>query len=592
MNRQISLSRLPVIPLLFVLSILPALLLAWLLLRYNVDVPFWDQWTVTATILKTTRGQLSFADLIAQHNESRKFFPRLIFIALAYLTRYDVRYETLVSFGMAAVISFSLYRISQLTLRPSPVQGVGLLILTNLLVFSPVQYAAWLTGLSNVVYISIACITLSLWLACTTLQPLPKFAIAAGLATISTFSFANGILSWVLILPVLVLNAKQMHAIRQPLLGQLLVGWLVAALVNSLVYFYHYTRPASSPDLAQAVAAPGSAIVYFLAFLGSQFGWGTVISTLTLSVYLGLILLAGWLLLLYYLLKFRQDGVLWSRSLPWLMLGCYALLSAAIAAVGRSGFGVAQSLESRYTTFAIYLPISLLYLMAIVLGHLQQHKQIGLEVWNRSLTAVLSCFLVFHLLTTVYSVNQMFQTRQVRLQGKACVLLINVAPDDSCIKTLYFGGVQALQPLANGLNQRGWMHPPLLQTAQIQAIATPPPEGRSAGALVRVQQLSAEQFAIAGWAVQSDRNVPADAVLLTYDNDKGESLILKAFLVGETVSQVPDATHPLSGWFGTVSLRELPAIARTRLKAWAFNVSTGKAFPLNGQQDLLIQQQR
>jgi hypothetical protein len=136
------------------------------------------------------------------------------------------------------------------------------------------------------------------------------------------------------------------------------------------------------------------------------------------------------------------------------------------------------------------------------------------------------------------------------------------------------------------------MHPPLLQTAQIQAIATPPPEGRSAGALVRVQQLSAEQFAIAGWAVQSDRNVPADAVLLTYDNDKGESLILKAFLVGETVSQVPDATHPLSGWFGTVSLRELPAIARTRLKAWAFNVSTGKAFPLNGQQDLLIQQQR
>lgn len=134
--------------LLCLVVIVPAFVLAILVLNYSVNVPVWDQWWVTQTIIKAMTGEITFSDLLAQHNESRKFFPRLIDIALAYLTKYDVRAEMLVSVFMTCITSLNLTWLSYLTVSRR-LTVVCVSFLTNLLLFSPIQYEAWLNGLSK-----------------------------------------------------------------------------------------------------------------------------------------------------------------------------------------------------------------------------------------------------------------------------------------------------------------------------------------------------------------------------------------------------------------------------------------------------------
>ena len=83
----------------------------------------------------------------------------LIFIGLAYLTNWDVRYEMLVIFLLTCIISLNVYCLSRLTLRSNFITVLFLLAISNLLIFSPAQYENWLWGIQVVVYIPIACLT-------------------------------------------------------------------------------------------------------------------------------------------------------------------------------------------------------------------------------------------------------------------------------------------------------------------------------------------------------------------------------------------------------------------------------------------------
>ncbi len=281
--------------------VVPAFVLAILVLNYSVNVPVWDQWWVTQTIIKAMTGKITFSDLMAQHNESRKFFPRLIDIALAYLTAYDVRAEMLVSVFMTCVTSLNIMWLSYLTVSRRLTVVCALALVTNLLLFSPIQYEAWLNGLSNVVYISLACITTSLVVATSSVSPVIKLVACVLLATISTFSFANGILAWIVVFPVLyIYESRQKLALKLCLA----LGWVAAAVFNVSVYFYHYSKPSYHPSLLTAVAQPEQAIVYFLSFLGNPLAWGTALQAPHQAVIIGAVVFALYCLFCLYWLRY------------------------------------------------------------------------------------------------------------------------------------------------------------------------------------------------------------------------------------------------------------------------------------------------
>ena len=191
--------------LLVVLSLAPAGLLGLLIIKWGVDVPYWDQWQYVAFFDKLAKGTLTLADLFAQQNEYRQFFPNLIFVVLGWLTHWDVRYEMLGTFLLACLVSHNIFRLGRYTTGGARWRAWALFLPANLLVFSPVQYENWLFGVQRIYFVPVACITTSFVVAYSRRTAHAKVFICMLLATVSTLSAANGILCWIVVLPVLVL---------------------------------------------------------------------------------------------------------------------------------------------------------------------------------------------------------------------------------------------------------------------------------------------------------------------------------------------------------------------------------------------------
>lgn len=566
-----------------ILIILPASILGILILKYSVNTPYWDQFNTVSYINQYYRYfNIPLKDLIAQHNESRMVFPRLFFIGLAYLTRWDVRYEMLATFLLACGISLNLYLLNRLTVGGSLLKGLLILFISNLLIFSPVQYENWLWGFQTAIFISMFCMTSSILIAYLKFSTRIKFLICTCLAIISTFSFANGILNWIVVPPVLAVNTwKDLKKEKW-----LFMVWITVFIFNVSVYFYKYHQPADSPGIVYAISHPLSAVNYFFIFFGSGFAFLKLNTARDIGITLVIMLIA----VCIYLLRFRKNLILWHRAIGWLAIASYTIISASITTVGRVGFGVGQAMAPRYTTFSLYLPVSLLALTAIIIddavkqGYISKNKRL---VTGIALT-IATILLYFHTCSSMIAINEMNNWRLARLQGKACLLFINVSPEQKCLSEKVWPRGAEIKKLINPLNDLGFLNPPLLTSRRIQDIQGSEkvtPDNYGYGWFDDIKQEKDNTYNASGWARLPAREEPADAVVLTYEDGKNGDIV---FTISDTIIERPDVAkitekdgYLISGWSKSFSTRKLPK-GEVKIKAWAFDTNTGKAFKLNG----------
>jgi hypothetical protein len=110
-SRIVSVSRLRGCPRWLWLGTLPPAALIVVLLTQNAaNALYMDDWSlVGATLLRAGTGGLSLEHLVAQHNESRPFFPRILFLAIGTAAHGDARWLLLVtahlSFGTSSLDS-------------------------------------------------------------------------------------------------------------------------------------------------------------------------------------------------------------------------------------------------------------------------------------------------------------------------------------------------------------------------------------------------------------------------------------------------------------------------------------------------------
>jgi hypothetical protein len=556
----------------FILVLLPAFLMGMLVFKYGVNFPFSDQWQLASMFEKIYAGNLSFNDLFAQFHESRKFFPRLIFIGLAYLTNWDVRAEMWVIFLLTCLVSVNIYWLSCLTIKASLKNRLLIFAVANLLIFSPAQYENWLWGIQVVVYLPIACITAGLVLANSQLNEKSKLLIGLCLCIISTFSYANGMLSWLLVFPALIVGNcyKWREVFEQKLL---IFGGAIAFLTSIVIYFYDYQKPADHPSFTEALFRPLDTAHYFLSFLGAPLG----INNLTLSTSVGLIVLSLWLgLTVYFLPLIIRDFNLFKRLVGWQAIAAYALISGLVTSLGRVGFGISQSLAPRYTAFSIYLIVAVIYLLTIFVTEMKPKK----------VAKIISYFLVgivivLQLNIVNEAIQRMSDRRIILLQSKACLLTVNVIPDNNCLVTKQ--KLDNFQPTATILNELGFLKPGLLTTNKIGEIAKINNE-TNYGYFDTYELVEANTYLVRGWAILPERKEPADGVILTYENSQGEGIIFKLinqrFPRQEIAEHLQNAAYLNSGWQTEISAKELPS-GTIKLNAWSFDANTGKAYKLN-----------
>ncbi len=564
------------------LVILPVGFTALFIATYSVDVPYTDHWGTAELFVKLADGSLSFVHLFDQHNEFRQLFPHLLFLALGTITRWNVRYEMLVSFLLACLVSFNIYRISRVTITDTQ-KRLWLLAGANLLIFSPVQYENWLFGIQVIYLVPIACLTTCLSVAYSGLSPNAKLTIGVLLSIVSTFSSANGILCWMLVLPVLLVVCDW----RKRFVPFVIAGWTALCLLSLSFYMYGYRTPEWHPSLTEALDHPARALAYLAAFLGAPLAPGAGVRRLAAAIPIGAITSILFLGACAYLWARFGDRSLRKRMIVFIALGAYSLGTGLMVMPARLGFGIPQALESRYSTFSLYLVVSLIYLAAIVLEHARANGYLP----NRARRVRLASagigvlLLLVHALTAASGVLQARVYRSKALYFKACLLFVNVLRSPAPA-ILIESSHRDLTALANALNRLGYLRPSLIDGKNVEEIAKGSQETWSAGAFENLVMTPDGRFIAQGRAVLRGGREPAHAVLLTY---RDATQMPRVFAIAQ-MELIPEGligvlrqpVEKRNRWQHTFARADMPTSASTHIDAWAFDTESGKAFKLTG----------
>ena len=333
----------------WLLVLIPAALPYLYVRAFGVNVVFADAWDMVLVFHKFFSGRLTFADLYAQHNEHRMFFPKGAELLLGLLTRYNnvaEMYVVVSCFLITAVVLLVAFR-----------REIGLPLIffvpVALLIFSFRQYENMLFGFQISFAFTQTFGVLALYLLSSSRGNFGAYAFAAALgsATIASFSTAQGLLVWPAGLLGLLLGSGARPG-KKVLLGL----WGLVGVAEWVAYFVDYHTPRGHPPLLDALDHIGTAPGHFLTLLGSALFWqpehayegGLVIGCLALAMFLAT----------------YGRGVL--RQHPfWISLLFYSLLILATITLGRSGmFGVLQATASRYTTFSVLAVASIYALLA------------------------------------------------------------------------------------------------------------------------------------------------------------------------------------------------------------------------------------
>src|SRR5215207_5482926 len=320
----------------WLLVLIPAALPYLYVRAFGVNVVFADAWDMVLVFHKFFSGRLTFADLYAQHNEHRMFFPK----------------------GAELYVVVSCFLITAAVLLVAFRREIGLPLIffvpVALLIFSFRQYENMLWGFQISFAFTQTFGVLALYLLYSSSRDNFRayaFAAALGSATIASFSTAQGLLVWPAGLLGLLLGSVARPG------KKVLVGlWGIVGVAEWVVYFVDYHTPRGHPPLLDALGHIGTAAGYFLPLLGSALFWrpehayegGLVIGCLALAMFLAT----------------YGRGMLRQHSF-WISLLFYSLFILATITLGRSGmFGVLQAAISRYTTFSVLAVASLYALLA------------------------------------------------------------------------------------------------------------------------------------------------------------------------------------------------------------------------------------
>ncbi|MEB3882796.1 hypothetical protein [Lyngbya sp. CCY1209] len=364
----------------FGLYLIPAAGVFWFVTHLGVDVPVWaDQWALVNFFKAAAAGDIGafLGELWKPNNDHRMVFPKLIFLGLAFLSNWNIKFELYFSFFLACLSAISLYFISRKTHQNQSHLIFHLATLISIaLIFSWVQYRNWLWGFQLALFLINFCV-IATALVFTLRNPPTKsqITLAALLCGIASFSSAQGLMSWPALLPAIV-NLEQNF--RQKIKSVLI--WILLFLASGWLYSLNYSRYVLDSDFAPPIYTSLWERIWYSAHFFLNVAAAPLADFSAGAWILGAIFIAGYVLLFFR--NFDRDRLEFeSDAVPWLCLGLFSLFCMALITVGRASLGPDYALStSRFTTHSILLPIALINLLV---PHLPS-RQSDVKKWQKS----------------------------------------------------------------------------------------------------------------------------------------------------------------------------------------------------------------
>lgn len=563
------------------LCVLPAIGAFYMMCTHWVPVPYWDEWDSPGQQLAAYyRGTLRLSDLFSQHNESRSFFPRLLYLAIYLPAGWDMRYGMAVTFALVCAGSAGLWQILRRT-HPFSRAVPFVFAALSFLLFSPRQYENFLHAVMIEAFAPACALIFALLMNLSDHSLKVKTLVNAALALIGTYTFANGMLLWLLAFPLE--TTATVRDARTRIFWRMLYVFIAAA---SLVgYFISYRHPPLSPPFVSPIAQLPALLHFFLVWLGSLFSVGApaLCGAVVLLLFLGLAIAA--------ISQIRQTGA-WRAHYPWLVLGCYTLISGCVVAVGRLGFNYSMAGDVRYTASTAFL-----YIAVVGLGFSAYSQAKPRPLTTRFAISAAIVFLA--VIGAFWVVTFKKERRLLRALTDArqhCLLVLQwseAIPPNPEIALLSPYPVGDVVSTIRTLAEHDALRPRLVSQKLAGAVnERPNTDAATAGNLDAARLEAPGQLAFQGWARVPEQDRPADCIVLGFETSEGD---WKPFCVFETGGMRPDVARHFghaalhhSGFSGRVDATKLPRGDLT-LKAWAIDLQHERAFPIAGAVSLQIQ---
>lgn len=573
------------------LYLIPVLLLLWLVDKFTVNVPFWDQWQSSIDLFfNISQGKIIFNDFFSQHNEHRLFFPRIIFVILAFASKWNIKIELFCSIFLAILIFLLFYKISDFNRKNT---SDRLFHVTNILIcyltFSYSQWENWLWGFQIALFLINLCLIGAIFvITCLPNISLNKrIAIAAILCFIASFSSAHGLLTWLALVPAIIFSKDNLKDNIK-----IITIWMGLFFLSGFIYSIGYVKPGGHPSLSFLLQSPLAGINYFFSLLGSPLLAITI--NPNISIFIGLIIFTLWVIINIYTYINHKKAFI-QNFIPWFSLGLFVILFDCVTTVGRVGFGLPQSLSSRYTTIGVLLIISLIQISRLFLT--LEHSQTVIKLSRR-----IYLFLIALVFTTLASssVNAItileINMNPPKVKGKTCLELIYLFdrnPDksvDDCLEHI-FPVAKFVKDKVKKLDELQFR-----QFIKEADLITPPPD-RLYGFIdspptnqkpLIINKNQNNPLTLSGWAVLPNTSAKPNLVLFSFNNKK------TFFALTNITINRPDVVDFLksprfnkSGWTINLSPQTLPLGEKT-IKAWVYDQENKQFIKLNGEIKILV----
>jgi len=548
----------------------PFILLVWFVSRFSVKVPLMDDWWLADLFHAVWLKKATFDDFFALNNEHRIVFPKLIWTVLAFATHGNVKVEMMFNVVLALITFAVLYGLA---LRQAKPTGSGLLnpanFATSLFIFCLMQYENWLWGFGTPFLLVQASFALAI-AACFAerLRPWTRFCLAAFFCFVASFSAAQGLFSWIALLPCI---AQLPAAPRK--FGKF-YAWFLLFAASAALYSYHFKSPAwSAAAPAGLLSHPWRSALFFVALLGAPFCQSGPAIPPSAACLAGSIILFALLGCLVFLRGSVQKDVI----APWLSVALFGLLFTAMVTVGRGNLGLGVALgQSRYITGTIFVPIA-----AVQLGRLAAARK-GVQLYMFLVGALCA-------LAIASSINSLSIARNLKEERSHAQLFLELiryidpatdASREGCLFPLFAmeGYTGYIRTPAEVFNDLDFLH----LASNLTFVDQPSPEyglfesADGSGDLLHLRR-GKDEVTVSGWASLPQRQGLPKVVMISYGDRK-------TFIAAAAVGSVPrpdmaalrlDSQYFHSGWKASFPASFLPA-GESVLKAWVYDSAEKK----------------
>lgn len=564
------------------LGTLPIIVAFVMMRRHWTSVPYGDEWWTPGTqIVAFFQGPLSISDLWSQHNESRKLFPRLYYLTLTWLSgRWEVKDAMLSMFALACAASFALYHLLRRTTSFALEGRLLAWALLNSLLFCPDQYVNFLWGIQLEPLIPGTLLLFAMLANLSSIQFRFKVIITAALALIATYSFANGMSLWLLAIPIQWPPQTGEARPRFKAAARWYAAYGLTAALSVGLYFFRYSRPRQHPGFVISYHEAGSLGAFVLRWIGGLFAERSadafLLGLLVVTAFLGL----GWLAL-----KSSWRDRDWKTIYPWLVLGAYGLISGAVTAAGRLGFGPNAAIAPRYSPITVFCYIAVAGLALSIYSKLSTQK----KTLSRAAIFYTGAAAGILAITWLNAFNrQLIVLKETREERKRLALAIQWIPAIPDNPELKLGKVPpaTIVDKARSLSQRDLLRPQFVSEPLINQVRREPPSADSSSGVLQTAFFNdcGKLFVTGTARVPNQRGKP-DCVVVGYVTGDHQltpfAVFRPKFEQRERKERFRADAAPPDGFAVSIDASNLPKGALV-LRAWNIDMAEQNAFALAG----------